>query len=250
MKAIGIDSGSTTTKGVLICDHQLIDTFILPTSYNPKQTIRAVFDHLRGGEDIYTVTTGYGRGLLEVANHSVTEITCHAKGAHYLCPELGMVVDVGGQDSKVIALDQGHLVKDFLMNDKCAAGTGSFIEFMMRLLHKDLFELDAFLEGATPVPINSMCAVFAESEVIGMLSRGVLPSDVAMGVVDSVAKRTANFVKRLPLKGPVFFSGGLASSEVIRSALEKHLSLPVITHEKSQWAGAIGAAVIGLQKNK
>jgi len=248
MLVIGIDSGSTTTKGVVMHGDQIVDWLIVPTSYNPKQTIIDVYQRLKDGREAYVVTTGYGRQLLDTADHSVTEITCHAKGAGYFCPESRAVVDIGGQDSKAIALDSLHLVNDFLMNDKCAAGTGRFMEVMMRTLHQDLADLDAFISGHEPVSINSMCTVFAESEIISLLSRGESPNAIAMGVVDSICKRTAIFAKRLSLGGTVFFSGGLSQSDVVRTTLEKHLGCRVVTHEKAQFAGAIGAALSA--KNK
>ena len=248
MLVIGIDSGSTTTKGVVMNGTEIEEWLLVPTSYNPKQTIREVHQRLKRDRDIYTVTTGYGRQLLENADHSVTEITCHAKGAGYLCPEARAVVDIGGQDSKAIAIDTYHLVNDFLMNDKCAAGTGRFMEVMMRTLHQDLADLDLFIKGHEPATINSMCTVFAESEIISLLSIGTSPNAIAMGVVDSICKRTAIFAKRLALGDTVFFSGGLSQSEVVRTTLEKHLGCRVVTHEKAQFAGAIGAALSAKQK--
>src|SRR5665648_229503 len=243
---IGIDSGSTTTKGVAIEGNTIINKILLPTGFNPKQTVEEVYRVLKKErEDFYTITTGYGRKLLPQSDKSLTEITCHARGAAYLCSQAKVVVDIGGQDSKVITMDDQFNVTDFLMNDKCAAGTGRFIEVMMRILQKDLVELDDFIKDETPVPINSMCAVFAESEVIGLLGTGESPQAVAMGVVDSICRRTANFSHRVHIDGPIFFSGGLAQSKIIRKTLEKHLGVPVYTHQMSQYAGAIGAALMG-----
>jgi len=245
MRIIGIDSGSTTTKGVLLSGDVVEDWLILPTGYNPRQTMKDVYLQLKKDQEAYTVTTGYGRMLLAESDKSVTEITCHAKGARYLCPFAKVVIDIGGQDSKAIALDAQQGVGDFLMNDKCAAGTGRFIEVMMRTLHQDMMDLDAFVKDYEPIPINSMCTVFAESEMIGLLSNGALPNAIAMGVIDAICQRTATFAKRLSIKGTVFFSGGLAQSEIIRATLEKHLGFDVVIHERSQFAGAIGAALIG-----
>lgn len=245
MKYIGIDSGSTTTKGVVIVGDKIVQTMLLPTSYNPRKTMNEMFLALKGDDEAVVVTTGYGRELLEARNKAVTEITCHARGALFLAPDCGAVVDIGGQDSKVIELDKPYGVKDFLMNDKCAAGTGRFMEVMMRIMHKDLDELDVFIEGAKPEPINSMCAVFAESEIIGLLAEGKERSRIAMGVVDSICKRTSNFAKRVRIGNKVFFSGGLAQSDVVRQTLEAHLGVPVVTHELAQYVGAIGAALSG-----
>lgn len=246
---IGIDSGSTTTKGVSMEGNTIIDKIIVPTGFNPKQTIQEVYSLLKKQhKNVYTISTGYGRDLLSQSDKKVTEITCHARGATYLCSQAKVIVDIGGQDSKVIVMDDQFNVSDFLMNDKCAAGTGRFIEVMMRILQKDLVELDDFIKDETPVPINSMCAVFAESEVIGLLGKGESPQAVAMGVIDSICRRTANFSHRVNIDGPVFFSGGLAQSKIIRKTLEKHLGVPIYTDQMSQFTGAIGAALIGRMK--
>lgn len=142
MLTLGIDSGSTTTKGALFDGTQVVRTAILPTSANPRESILALYHQLHSPEVAYTVSTGYGRDLLEEADQKVTEITCHARGAAYLNPATRVVVDIGGQDSKVILLDNGLNVVDFLMNDKCAAGTGRFIEVMMRILEEDLASIE------------------------------------------------------------------------------------------------------------
>ena len=255
MLSIGIDSGSSTTKGILYDGQNIIDKQIVATGANPKRTIKKVYESLKSsagemGKDTYTVTTGYGRDLLIEADKRVTEITCHGKGAAVLYEHVGAVVDIGGQDSKVILLDRDKNVKDFLMNDKCAAGTGRFVEVIMRLLHQDLFDLDTYVEEAKAVKISSMCTVFAESEVISLLAQDVKGHCIAKGVVDSICERTAIFANKLPLEGPIFFSGGLAQFEVIRNELETCLSLDVITHEYAQFVGAIGAASIGYNKIK
>lgn len=248
MKQIGIDSGSTTTKGVVISGDKILQTMILPTGYNPKKTISDMYKALKGNDEACVVTTGYGRELLEERDKAITEITCHAKGAAFLHPDCSVVIDIGGQDSKVIELESQMGVKDFLMNDKCAAGTGRFMEVMMRIMHQDMLDLDVFIKDAPPLAINSMCAVFAESEIIGLLAEGKERSHIAMGVVDSICQRTANFAKRVRINGTVFFSGGLAQSEVVRQTLEKHLGVPVVTHELSQFVGAVGAATLALKK--
>jgi len=251
MLYIGIDSGSTTTKAIAIEGNAIVNKILVPTGFNPKQTIEEVYRVIKNErEDVYTTTTGYGRELLNKRDKSLTEITCHARGAAYLCSNTKTIVDVGGQDSKVIAMDENFNVTDFLMNDKCAAGTGRFIEVMMRILQKDLVELDDFIKDEMPVAINSMCAVFAESEVIGLLGQGESPQAVAMGVVDSICRRTANFSHRMNIDCPIFFSGGLAQSKVIRKSLEKHLGVPVYVHEMSQYTGAIGAALMGSKQHK
>lgn len=247
MYSIGIDSGSTTTKGVLFKDDQLIKKVLLSTGANPRRTIEEVYNLLYI-ENAFVVTTGYGRALLKASDKQVTEITCHGQGAAYLDKSISAVIDIGGQDSKVILLDQNLHVKDFLMNDKCAAGTGRFIEVITRLLQEDLSDFDDFVKDAESIKISSMCTVFAESEVISLLAQDVAAPSIAKGVVDAISKRTASFANRLPIEGKVFFSGGLAQIESIRSAIAHHLGLEVVTHQDAQFVGAIGAAVIARQK--
>lgn len=243
---IGIDSGSATTKGVLFDGRRIVKKVIRPTGANPRRTIKAIYD-LLNADDYYTVTTGYGRALLEASNKQITEITCHGKGAAFLGQDISVVVDVGGQDSKVILLDDDNRVVDFFMNDKCAAGTGRFVEVIMRLLQEDLCDLDMYVEGADTIKISSMCTVFAESEVVSLLAEDVPGPCIAMGVIDSITQRTGNLAKKLPIGGRVFFSGGLSQVNHVKRSLERVLNLEVVTHEDGQFAGAVGAALIGYE---
>lgn len=253
MWSIGIDSGSSTTKGVLFDGQNIIDQKIVLTGANPKRTMEEIHGYLKEravdhDKSIYTVTTGYGRDLLSASDKKVTEITCHGLGAAFLQKDVRTVIDIGGQDSKVILLDRDGNVCDFLMNDKCAAGTGRFVEVIMRLLHQDLCDLDTYVHEASPTKISSMCTVFAESEVVGLLAQDVAGSSIASGVIHSICERTTTFARRLPLEGKVFFSGGLAQSNFFKSCIETYLKLDVKVDPNSQFAGAIGAAVIGYKK--
>ena len=189
--------------------------------------------------------------LLPEADKSITEITCHGAGAAFLCPGCDTVIDIGGQDSKVILLDpSGGQVKDFLMNDKCAAGTGRFLEMTMSRVGSDITSIDTFVEGAEPVTINSMCAVFAESEIIGLLAQETPPGSIALGCIYSICRRTAIFAQKLAPEHPkVFFSGGLAQSQVVREVLARYLGVESVTaHPLCQYNGAIGAAVLGWKR--
>lgn len=244
MYSIGIDSGSTTTKGVLLKNDKIIEKIIVATGVNPRRTMEDIYKRLYR-ENAFTVTTGYGRELLKSSDKQVTEITCHGKGATFLDGKISAVIDIGGQDSKVILLDRDQNIKDFLMNDKCAAGTGRFIEVIMRLLQEDLCDLDDYVRDVTGIKISSMCTVFAESEVVSLLAQDVSGPSIAKGVIESISQRTTSFAKRLPIEGRVFFSGGLAQSTSIREVFENDLDLEVVTHEDAQFVGAIGAAVIG-----
>lgn len=245
MWSVGIDSGSSSTKGVLFDGKTIVKSLMVPTGYNPSKTMAQVYEALSGNQAVLTVTTGYGRDLLPLADRRVTEITCHGRGASYLASAVDAVIDIGGQDSKVILIGGDNQVKDFLMNDKCAAGTGRFVEMVMRLLHQDLCDLDTMVTDAKAIKISSMCTVFAESEIISHLANEVDRSSIVKGVIHSICERTAIFAKRLPINGPVFFSGGLAQSKAFRQGLEEALGLTVLTDPLSQYAGAIGAALIG-----
>ncbi|MBN1054278.1 hypothetical protein DVW05_02825 [Clostridium botulinum] len=247
---LGIDSGSTTTKGVLFDGKTIVRTMIVKTAAKPRESISKIYNELYSNNVKYTITTGYGRDLLKEADRTITEITCHAKGAAFLNPNIKGVIDIGGQDSKAILLDESLNVADFLMNDKCAAGTGRFVEVMMRILEEDIINIDEFVKDRKPVNITSMCTVFAESEIISLLAKDVHRGDIALGIIHSICRRTANFAQKLNLKDEVFFSGGLASSEVFRATLESYLKQKVSINELSQFAGAIGAATIGYKKIK
>ncbi len=244
MRRIGIDSGSTTTKGIVMEDGKITDYLLLPTSAKPAESIGKLKQSLHAETADRIVATGYGRKLLTEADKKVTEITCHAKGAVWLNPDIRVVVDIGGQDCKAILLDERGQVTDFLMNDKCAAGTGRFIEMMMRTLEVPLEEVDAFAAGREPASISSMCTVFAESEIVSLLAKGVEPGDIALGMIHAICRRTAYFARKMKLQGEVFFSGGLARFEIFRATLEQYLEMPVRTHELAQYAGAIGAALM------
>ena len=246
MIALGLDSGSTTTKAVLF-DGQIIAKELVDTGNNPRAVLAKLFEKYPADA---VVVTGYGRDLLPDADRKITEITCHARGAHFLNPDTRTVIDIGGQDSKVMQLNPAGKLEDFLMNDKCAAGTGRFLDVLMRVLKSDISELDPFVQSALPVSISSMCTVFAESEVIGMLANDVPPSAIARGVIQSISNRTATFAKRLDVQPTVFFSGGLSRSQVIRDSLAQALGVPIASHEDAPLAGAIGAALIGWEKLK
>lgn len=245
MYTIGIDSGSTTTKGVLFDGHDILEKILVTTGGNPRRTMAEVYKSLKGDRDVYTVATGYGRELLPEADKRVTEISCHGKGAAYLADGIDGIIDIGGQDSKVILLDRDYNIIDFLMNDKCAAGTGRFVETIMRVLHQDIEDLDEFVKSAEPVKISSMCTVFAESEVISLLANNHRSNDIAMGIIHSICERTANFARRLPVEKKIFFSGGLAKSAVMERVLEEKLGIKIITNPIAQYTGALGAALIG-----
>ena len=203
-------------------------------------------------EDIdFTVVTGYGRMTYRKAQLQVTEITCHARGAYYLCPEAGTIVDIGGQDAKVIFLDEQGRVANFAMNEKCAAGTGRFLEVMSRVLGCPLGELsDLAAQAAREISISSTCTVFAESEAISKLAAGVSRPDVAHGAHRSIAKRVAGMCARGSLRDKVVMTGGVALNKDAVRCLGQELKREIIPLPNAQGVGALGAALIARDKSR
>lgn len=249
MFTIGIDSGSVATKGVLYNGKAVLDRVLIPTGWSPKDSSREALETLltRNGLNKvdFVVGTGYGRITMDFANKLVTEITCHAKGIHTLNPQIRALVDIGGQDSKVIAMDAEGAVKEFMMNDKCAAGTGRFLQNTLLHLGEDIRHLDALADNAAPQKITSMCTVFAESEIVSLLAKGIEKSSIAAGIVDSVTERVLGLLGRVRIDGDVAFTGGVSNSTAVCHSLEKRLGRPLYRPESAQYIGAMGAAVLG-----
>ena len=249
MLTIGIDIGSVGTKAVL-WNGSSFQFCMRPTGWDLKKTSESVLLELMNScqvtsSDIAkTVATGYGRKMCDGAYSAVTEITCHAAGAAFMIKGVQTVLDIGGQDSKVITLDCNGNVTDFLMNDKCAAGTGRFINNMAVLLDYTLEDFSNIPEKTDIQAVTSMCTVFAESEVISLLSRGIPKENIALGVLDSIALRAAGMITSLSRSGPVAFTGGSAKNKLLAAMISKHLKRPVLSFDESQFAGAIGAALI------
>lgn len=249
MYSIGIDSGSTSTKGILY-NGDIVKKIITKTTSRPRESMMKIYSDLSYGleDKPYVVVTGYGRELADFGDKKVTEITCHGKGAKYLCENTRTVIDIGGQDSKVIKLDRDGNLIDFLMNDKCAAGTGRFLEVMVKTLDEELSSIDSLTKGVKPYPISSMCTVFAESEVISLIAKEVPREEILSGILSSIAKRTATFASKLNIEEGVFFSGGVSRSEEFKRRLEGFINKEIKVSPLSQYAGAIGAAIIGYEK--
>lgn len=258
MLVAGIDIGSVAAKAVIYdVEKQAVAGFALqPSGWNTKEAGEQVLAAAcaKAGvaaEDLqFIVGTGYGRIALPMANKVVTEITCHAKGASYLFPKTGVVLDIGGQDSKVISIDGDGMVQDFLMNDKCAAGTGRFLQVLSGILGMDLVELGNAASHGTPVAISSMCAVFAETEIIGLLAQGTPTENIAAGVFLSIARRMRSLAGRIPMRGECTFTGGLATSPAFAALLEQELKVPVNVPEQPQLVGALGASLIAANMAK
>lgn len=255
MITLGMDIGSTTSKCVLLRDGKTIIAHALTPAGigtdGPAQAYREAL--LRSGvrerEIARKMATGYGRKCWPPADGELSELTAHALGCHFLLPETRTVIDIGGQDAKVVSLDANGRMAGFVMNDKCAAGTGRFLDVMAGILKRDVDELGALAaQAVSPAAISSTCTVFAESEVISQLANGVPVPDVVAGICQSVAVRVAALARRGGVREAVFMSGGVARNAGVRRALEEDLGVALHTSELSQMAGALGAAIYGFQK--
>lgn len=249
--SIGIDVGSVAAKAAAYDGERIVATALLPTGWSPKeageQLLKELMDKLNiTRDDITTIVgTGYGRVSLSFIDKKVTEITCHGRGAHYVDPNIRTVIDIGGQDSKVIKLNDKGTVIDFLMNDKCAAGTGRFLQVMANALEVDVGDLSKLAYGVEPANINSMCTVFAESEVVSLMAEGASKEAIASGLLHSVCNKTYSLVGRIGVENKVFFSGGVSKNKKLGKLLSNKLGVEVISSNESQFLGAIGAAIIG-----
>ena len=244
----GIDIGSTASKVVVLDETEMVDHFVLPTGWSSKETAAEVARRLTESgypvdEDMRVVATGYGRVSVEYAAKTVTEITCHGRGGYALLGRDCTIVDIGGQDTKVITVE-GGMPTSFLMNDKCSAGTGKFLEIMANRLNVDMGELFALAAEGTPLAISSMCTVFAESEVISHIGAGERREDIAAGVVDSVVSKVAGLCARHTLKGDLLLTGGLCECGYLMDRLSKKLGVKVYSDPLGRYAGALGAALI------
>lgn len=244
----GIDIGSTATKVVVLDETGMADHFVVPTGWSSKEAAAAVKERLSSSgysvnAAMRVIATGYGRIAVDYAAKTVTEITCHAKGGHALMGRDCTIVDIGGQDTKVITVENG-MASGFLMNDKCSAGTGKFLEIMANRLGVGPGELFDLAAEGKPLAISSMCTVFAESEVISHIGAGERREDIAAGVVDSVVKKVAGLCTRHGLRGDVVLTGGLCDCPYMVEQLSRALNAPVFTDPMGRYAGALGAALI------
>lgn len=254
MICAGIDIGSNTAKAALIRGQQLLAVRVQKTGYDHVLAGTRVFEAVLeasglGQESVAAiVATGYGRASLDFADKALTEIICHGAGGFFMNPEIRGVIDVGGQDSKAVLLDAGGRAVDFSMNDKCAAGTGRFLEVMAHALDVDLDQMGEFgLSATSPAKISSICTVFAESEVISMIARREKREDIIAGIHDSAAARVAILARKIKLQAPVMMTGGVAKNKGLVQALERHLGFELIIGDYPQENGAIGAAVLASQ---
>ncbi len=256
---LGIDIGSLSCDGVLIDGQgQLLADTVVPTGARNLEAIERVrreILHAAGLEETAiraTVSTGYGRDRVDGRLAAVTEITCHARGIQTLYPDTDILIDIGGQDSKAILLDRQGGVRDFAMNDKCAAGTGRFLEAMARALQVDITELGELDHGAREnLTLSSMCTVFAESEVVSLIAGGTETQEIVAGLNRAIASRTAALVKRIGGEieaHNVAMSGGVARNGGVVRAISEVLGQPLVVPENPDTVGAFGAALIARQR--
>lgn len=251
----GIDSGSTSTDVVIIDrDKNIIAQSILPTGAGAAAGADRALDEalaqagLSRSDINATVTTGYGRTAIKLGDQSITEITCHAKGAYFLDPSVRTIIDIGGQDSKVIRLDENGNVTNFVMNDKCAAGTGRFLELMARTLELSLDDMSRLgLEWKEDVTISSMCTVFAESEVVSLIAENRTPADIIHGLNRSVATKTCALCRRVGGEESYMMTGGVSKNRGVVTEIEKILGVKLHISDKAQLNGALGAALFALE---
>lgn len=249
MITLGLDIGSVAAKGVLINgDRHYSD--IVPTGWSPRQAgidLTARLTNRAGIEvsDIQrTIATGYGRITVQTADKNVTEIRCHARGVAYLNPEVRTIIDIGGQDSKIISINEQGQVLDFAMNDKCAAGTGRFLQITSNAMGMEVSELGSAEDPSELVTITSMCTVFAESEIIGLLAQNTPRGGIIAGLHQSVSRRVSSMVRRIGIKPTVAFTGGVAQNQGVQRALLEELESPIWVPEECQFTGALGAALL------
>jgi (R)-2-hydroxyacyl-CoA dehydratese activating ATPase len=251
MIVAGIDIGSITAETVLLRGEEILAAVILPTGANSRTAAERSLNAALGraglprGAVTKIVTTGYGRSSFPQATRMITEITCHARGAFFLYPPTRTVIDIGGQDSKVIRLDgQGRNV-DFQMNDKCAAGTGRFLEVMARALEVRLEDLGELSNNASgTIKISSTCTVFAESEVVSLIADNQPKDVIIRGLHDSIADRVTGMIQRVGLEEAVTLTGGVGKNKGVIQALEERLKIKLLIPPEPQIIGALGAALI------
>lgn len=251
---MGIDFGSTTAKAVIVDLYGNIVASCVShmgavSNLAVEAAVEGVLEQagLTQADMGRTVSTGYGRRMLDIADKNFTEITCHARGAVAMVPDARLVIDIGGQDSKVISVDSNGLIAQFAMNDRCAAGTGKFLEVLTRAMKIELEDMgDVAMAAENELKISSMCATFAETEVISLRAEGHSKPDVLGAVHLAIANRTLGLVSRVGKKGPVVMTGGVAKNRAAVHYIEKVLGLPVILPGNPQVAGALGAALLAL----
>lgn len=258
MYTMGVDIGSASSKIVVLEDGLNVVTSQAVQSGTGTSGPKVVLEKTRNSlsekgiffSDISrTIVTGYGRFNFQLADKQLSEITCHAKGIHFLIPQARTILDIGGQDAKAISIDEGGYVQQFFMNDKCAAGTGRFLDVMSKILEIPLNEMGKYdCLADKPVEISSTCTVFAESEVISQLSKGISRANIIAGVHNSTAHKVAGLLYRAGLKREVVMCGGVSKNTGVVRAINDELGIEIIVANNPQTTGALGAALFAYEE--
>ena len=250
MYTMGLDIGSTASKGVILKDgRDIVATSVIPFgtgTSGPEKVRKELMEKsaLERGDLEKIVVKGYGRMNYEDADKQISELSCHAKGTSFLVEGVRTIIDIGGQDAKALVLDQSGTLQNFVMNDKCAAGTGRFLDVMAKILETEVSELgDISSRSEKEVSISSTCTVFAESEVISHLSAGEATEDIVAGIHSPVAKRVSSLAKRVGIKDKVAMVGGVARNKGVVKAMEDAIGMEITVPENAQLTGALGAAI-------
>ncbi len=256
MITAGIDIGSSTSKVVILEDNQVLSYSIIPTGAESAASAqRAMDEALRGTnhlslEDMgWVIATGYGRVIVPFANETVTEISCHAKGANWLFPSVRTVLDMGGQDCKAIRCDDHGKLLNFIMNDKCAAGTGRFLEVMAEVMELPLEDIGKLsLQASEEIRINSTCTVFGKSEVASLIRQGRDKRDILAGLHAAILSRVYTLLRKVGIKAEFAITGGIAKNIGVVKRLEEKVGLSALLPEEPQIVGALGAALFARDK--
>jgi predicted CoA-substrate-specific enzyme activase len=253
MYVAGVDVGAASGEVLIWDGEEIVAYSIVPTGFNSRRAAHQAMEKALEGSGISQeeirsiVATGYGRIAIDYADRQVTEITCYAKGVNHLYPDVRTIIDIGGQDSKAISVSKDGKVVDFLMNDKCAAGTGRFLEVMAKALELETQELgEISLRAKESHQVSSTCTVFAESEVVTLVAEGVNREDIVAGLHEAIAKRTMSMVRRLGLVPPVVMAGGVAKNKGVVRAIEEESGQPLVIPPEPQIIGALGAALLAM----
>jgi len=252
----GVDIGSSTSKAVILDDRQILSYSIISTSFESETSARKAVDQALSKvgqisqEDIrWIIATGYGRVIVTFANETVTELSCHARGANWLFPSVRTVLDMGGQDCKAIKCDDRGNLLNFVMNDKCAAGTGRFLEVMARVTELYLEDIGEFsLQADEVIKISSTCAVFGKSEVASLLRQGKKKTDILAGLHTAISNRVYTLLRRVGITPDFAITGGIAKNIGVVRRLEERSGLKVLLPDEPQIVGALGAALFAQDK--
>ncbi len=254
----GCDIGALTAKAVVIKNDSILGSEIIAVRADAVQSATQVMDRLLGKLDLsyseidYCVSTGYGRDIVPFAQDNMSEISCHSKGACWLLPGVRTIIDGGGQDYKTISAEEGGVLKNFRMTDKCDAGTGRSLEVIAESLGIDICELGPLsLRSTNPVFLNQSCSVLVEIEIKRLILKGIAPADIAKGIIDSIAYRILSLLRGIDIKKDITLTGGIAKNAELTKRLEQLLKTEIVElPENPQLVGAIGAAIFAAEKAK